>query len=85
MPAVSFRCGRVTQRDQSQNRGTIMKIGPTTSALYARPFFEVLSVRSEGGLSAVYLKCDTEMDVSVPPYLLSSLILEGEILRRLAR
>ena len=34
---------------------------------------------------AAYLKCDTEMDVSVPPYLLSSLTLEEEIMSRLAR
>ena len=83
--ALSFRRGRVTQWDQSQSRGTMTKTDPTTSALNARRLFEVLSARSERRLSAIYLKCDTEMDVSVPPYLLSSLILEGEILRRLAR
>jgi len=32
-----------------------------------------------------YLKCDTEMDVSALPYLLSSLTQEGETISRLAR
>ena len=36
-------------------------------------------------LSAAYVKCNAEMAVSVPPYLRSSLTLEGEMIRRLAR
>jgi len=36
-------------------------------------------------LSAAYLKCNAEMAVSVPPYLTSSLTLDGEMIRRLAR
>jgi hypothetical protein len=40
---------------------------------------------AEDRVSAAYLKCDTEMDVSVPPYLLSNLTVEGEFARRLAR
>ena len=36
-------------------------------------------------LSAAYLKCNAETDVSVPPYLASSLTLAGEMIRRLER
>ena len=38
-----------------------------------------------GGLAPAYLKCNLAMEVRVPPYLLSTLILAGEMIRRVAR
>lgn len=58
---------------------------PAKLALYARIFFGFCPPVSAYSLFATYLKCDTAIDVIVPPYLLSSLTLEGAIIRRLAR
>src|ERR1700737_2125030 len=47
-------------------------------------FLEVLSAHPADRVFAAYLKCSAEIDVSRPPYLLSSLTPEGETMRRLA-
>ncbi len=61
------------------------RIDPICGYATCTHFFEVLPARPGEERSATYLKCNAEMDVSAAAYLARSLILEGDMIRRLAR
>src|SRR3984893_9926476 len=67
-------------KERSSNEGCSPK-----SALYARSFLRSCLPILADSVFAAYLKCSAEIDVSRPPYLLSSLTPEGETIRRLAQ
>lgn len=84
MAAVSFRHGRVPGWSKPKTRRN--NEGRFPEDCYKGTFiFEVLSASPGDRSSAAYLKCSAEIEVSVPPYLPSSLTLEAGMVSRLAR
>jgi hypothetical protein len=80
----SLRHARVCDRAKARNwqRNGLIPSNPDPKCTL---LLAVLSAHPADRLCAAYLKCNDEMEASVLPYLPSSLTVEGETIRRLAR